>query len=474
MKITSNKLKPNLKKLTDLDEDPDEWAGSQRSFFSKGTPPLSKMLDKILEEKGEFLCSQPFIHMNIPTYGYANICCCTSMSVKKHISEIGFNGIWNEPEFFNLRKEMVSGHKDRKRTLKTCSRCIQNEYYGFTSIRESYNKDLYKDPDAVEEWNRLIKHVKEKPDEKYPIPKIIHTTSLKVWGNFCNLQCIMCSPEDSSGVGKEQMELGEITKEGIKYTTEARTGRKVLWEPPLITVDDSFIDEFQYWDVIKKTKRLKLIGGETLLIKQNVQLIEKCVKMGWAKDKKLFIFTNNFGHPNMEYIRDLLSNFESVMYKCSLEFWGQKNNYIRFPSKWEEVYKNIKLMNELPNLQIGLTCTLNPLSIGYVNEIVEGQKEMNNEKPFFQNVVRPQWFTLQSLPDDIRDFYLDRLYNTGYAIIEKCEKAIHSLEKREFIFSRYEEMIKRIIARDKFRNDNILKYLPEWKPHFQHDPYYND
>ena len=36
-----------------------------------------------------------------------------------------------------------------------------------------------------------------------------------------------------------------------------------------------------------------------------------------------------------------------------MELWGHKNDYIRYPSKWDEVYKNIKLMSRLPNVSMG-------------------------------------------------------------------------------------------------------------------------
>ena len=47
---------------------------------------------------------------------------------------------------------------------------------------------------------------------------------------------------------------------------------------PRIRYEDNNIDEDEFWEVIKKTKRIQLIGGETWLIKQYVQILEKCVK----------------------------------------------------------------------------------------------------------------------------------------------------------------------------------------------------
>ena len=41
------------------------------------------------------------------------------MNVKKHISEIGINGVWNQPELANLREEMANGNKKREATIAT-------------------------------------------------------------------------------------------------------------------------------------------------------------------------------------------------------------------------------------------------------------------------------------------------------------------------------------------------------------------
>ena len=45
-----------------------------------------------------------------------------------------------------------------------------------------------------------------------------------------------------------------------------------LFKFPLINYQDNNIDEEEFWEVIKKTKRIQLIGGETWLIKQYIQI----------------------------------------------------------------------------------------------------------------------------------------------------------------------------------------------------------
>jgi len=471
MKIKSNKEKLTLGKVNHLEFDPDEYNGWPRDFFKNTPPDLDHMLDEVIKEKGDFFCSQPWVHMYVPTYGYQHICCNTSMSIKKHISEANFEERYNEPEFTKLREEMIGGHVERDRTLKTCLRCIQTEYRGFTSLRETYNNAANKNPETRDELIRTVEYVKQTGDGNIGLPNKFHTVELKIWGNYCNLKCLMCSPEDSSEVAKEQIALGERTVDSIKETTYRRTGKQVPFEPPLITVDDNHIDEDEYWSIIERSYKLKLIGGETFLQKQNIQLMEKCVEKGWAKDKELLIFTNNFGHPNMERIAELLSHFKRVSYKCSMEMWGWKNDYIRYPSRWDEVYKNIKLIAALPNVKINPTCTLNPLTLGYINEVLEGADEFNANCNF-SSVNRPAWFTAHCIPDDIADFYLDKYYSLDYHMIERCQKAIETLEQREFSELRLHAMIAKIKARDKYRGDNILKYFPEWTPYFIGDEYY--
>jgi hypothetical protein len=473
MKIKSKK-DFKLRRLTSEElkgKDPDDYA-SPRSPVQNEKPDIGKMLDDVIKRDGKFFCSQPFIHMYIPTYGFAHPCCNTSMNVKHHISEIGIDGVWNQPELAGLREEMANDHKgSRERTIKTCYRCIETEWLGFPTPRIAYNNDMKNDHEELAELDRLVNFVKENPGAEYPIPEKIHTSQIKVWGNYCNLKCLMCSPEDSSSVAEELLILGEMDQQEMLGRSMERSGSTVPFKFPLINYQDNNIDEDEFWDNIRRTKRIQLIGGETWLIKQYVQILERCVENGWAPNKKLFVFSNNYGHPNMEYIRDLLAQFEKVHYKCSMELWGPRNDYIRFPSKWDEVIKNIRMMHELPNVNVGFAMTLNPISIGYADDAYIGAAEFDKEPSFF-NVTRPKWFTLNSLPDDVREFYLDKLYSNSYDIIKKCTKAIEYLEKREFDEPMYKQMIRSIKFRDKLRGDNILNHFPEWTPHFIDDDYY--
>ncbi len=471
MKTTKQKA-PELEKIKYTNVDLDEYSYLKMdSPTSSEDPDFSMMLEEIEKKKGKWFCVQPFINLYVSNSKH-HPCSNTSLTVQKHISQLQLEDIWNEPELALLRKEMTNGNS-KKQILKTCTRCIEWEYNGHESTREQSNKSMKTEDDCVDELPNLIEMTEKSENGTYEKnPENIHTIRIKTWGNYCNLRCLMCSPEDSSAVAQELMDIKELSEDQILARSQARIGFKVPWKPPLITYKDHYIDEDQFLNVVEKTKRIQLIGGETWLIKQNVQILEECIKRDWAKDITIFCFSNNYGHPNMSYIFELLSQFKSVLYKCSLELWGEKNDYIRYPSVWNEVEKHIKLMSNLPNGILGVNPTMNPINAGYAGEIVQGAESVGAMVSFMY-LNRPKWFTLKSLPDDIKEQHLDKLYSLPYDIMEKCSKVIDVLEKAEFDEVKYHQMIESIKRRDKHRGDNILKYFPEWKPHFKKDLHYD-
>ena len=129
-------------------------------------------------------------------------------------------------------------------------------------------------------------------------------------------------------------------------------------------------------------------------------------------------------------------------------------------------------MSHLPNGVLGINPTMNPINAGYAGDIIKGAETVG-ARVSFMYLQRPKWFTLKSLPDDIKELHLDKLYSLPYDVMEKCSKVIDVLEKAEFDELKYHEMIASIKRRDKHRKDNLLKYFPEWKKHFKNDKYYH-
>ena len=78
--------------------------------------------------------------------------------------------------------------------------------------------------------------------------------------NYCNLRCNMCGPYNSSSLAKENQDIGLYNNYGMEN----------FQDKSLIKETDNVED---YADILKNLVELKLVGGETLAIKENYDLI---------------------------------------------------------------------------------------------------------------------------------------------------------------------------------------------------------
>ena len=104
----------------------------------------------------------------------------------------------------------------------------------------------------------------------------------------------------------------------------------------------------EIWKMIYKwipgIKSLYLTGGEPTLIKENWDLIDYLKTKGVSKDVHLDMTINCTQVPDK-----LIATFEDfrlVEIKFSVDGYKEVNEYIRYPSKWEQVERNIiKILN---------------------------------------------------------------------------------------------------------------------------------
>ena len=161
--------------------------------------------------------------------------------------------------------------------------------------------------------------------------------------NFCNLRCNMCGPYNSSSLAKENKDIGFMML--------------TVWNNLKIRLVKKHKDNVEnYVDILKNLVELKLVGGETLAIKENYDLIKLAVDMGVSKNMSLRITTNGTLTPKFDGkdIFHYIPYFKDCSMTISIEFWGEKNNYLRFPSKWEVIIKNARKFAECPRTRICL------------------------------------------------------------------------------------------------------------------------
>ena len=80
-------------------------------------------------------------------------------------------------------------------------------------------------------------------------------------------------------------------------------------------------------------------------------MMQRTIDLGVSKNIVLKITTNGTLTPKFDGkdIFHYIPYFRGCSMTVSIEFWGERNNYLRFPSKWDVIINNVK---DLLNVQI--------------------------------------------------------------------------------------------------------------------------
>jgi organic radical activating enzyme len=420
-----------------------------------------------VDETGiEWFCPEPYGNIYTETTGEYKACCSGAdfydVKTDTHTPIEAMN--------CNTAKELRSAFvtKNKKILNEHCKMCIVQEKSGIKSSRQYSMEHYINNTPAFDSVVKIAKQVKEDP--KIDIkPEYFHTMEhLAGGGNFCNLKCLMCHPYKSSSFASEALELGEdinvfnITKPLIKPPTNKKVN-----------------DEIQGY-ILERLDEIKFTGGEPLMIPYNYELLEKAVDLKTSYKQNLRIITNGTNIPKMKGkdIFDYIPHFKYVTFNISIEAWGVRNNYIRYPSDFNKILDNAnELANTFSNVSVSFASTINSLNIGYVDNFFRYSPLVN--KKFRQPVMSSyvlKWedfdtnvyhgMNISSLPYDIREIYLNRYFTLESDIAIKMKPYIKILENRDHNMEDTKILISRLKKRDKLRNTNLLEMWPEWEKYY--------
>jgi MoaA/NifB/PqqE/SkfB family radical SAM enzyme len=311
-----------------------------------------------------------------------------------------FSEAWNSQNMQDIRMSMVSGKR-----VEGCSVCYLQEASGRISNRQYSNQ----------EWsNRLGRdRIKKLIDEA-----IVNNGSLKYsvayldlrLGNLCNLKCRMCNPYNSSQIAKEHIEL-EKTDPKYKAVWASTFGK---FNSRIMEVQEWFDQDIlwdQVIDLIPSLHKVYMTGGEPTLIANNFKFMEVCIAQG-RTDITLF-FNTNCTNINKRFL-DLIKQFDRVYINASVDGTERVNEYIRSPSKWTQISENVEKLAVMPNVELGITPTVQVYNVLNLIDILEWVESMN--KRFQSNVfidflinVHPYHLAVNILPEELRFAVADRL-----------------------------------------------------------------
>lgn len=302
------------------------------------------MIDK------ENFCIQPWIHLASWNDGNVPLCCIASPEEGLNLNQQTPSEVWNSEQFKTARLKFLEGEK-----ISQCNSCWREEASGIKSHRIIEN-GLWQRKVGKEYLEQLITSThKDGSVDFKPL-----SLDLRL-GNTCNLQCVMCRPRDSSKWLQDSKKLSTIlinpeAKGDWHYKANSIGNTDCFdWFERLETQNS--LDEF-----IGDIRHIIFGGGEPLLIKDHERFITKLVESGASKNIELRYHTN--GTTLNEKFIELWNNFKEVEIMVSLDDWGTRNDYVRYPADWDIISKNLDRLDVTGNnIVVSLLTTVHAMNI---------------------------------------------------------------------------------------------------------------
>ena len=299
-------------------------------------------------------CPLPWIGYSIRSNGIVRICC--------HANQGPNRGILLKEDNTSFKYNDSIDESRNSKTLKGVRLSLLNGKWHSECVRcmREFNSGLRsRNHDENSRWKKYF--TEENARELTKSDGSINTSKMSLiyfdlrFGNVCNLRCRMCGPTDSSGWFKEY----ETAHDTNTYTEYDGTAKKIK----IVKEGNKYIAEGNPYDWYKENifwkelskyrdsmKSAYIVGGEPLIIHEHYDFLDDCIKDGYSKGMKIEYNTNLTVIP--ERAIKLWKNFQQVDFGVSIDGVGKVNDYLRWPSKFSTIEKNLKLLDEVESNHI--------------------------------------------------------------------------------------------------------------------------
>lgn len=258
------------------------------------------------------------------------LCCTAKASNTLDTKDLDIREFFNSDYMKQVRQSLVQGRK-----ISECELCYKIEEAGAISDRRESNKKFEQ---------RFSGLVSQSITSDFAVDGPRHL-DLRV-GNTCNLKCQTCFSDLSVGLYDD---LSKIFKDNQDLRGIPDHSRKL----------DPGFSIPQVLDAFERVESLKIIGGEPLLSTYATELLSSVVSANLSKKTSLELHTN-LTVWNSEFLQNMLQ-FKEVTLGLSLDGVGAVNEYIRYPSKWDEVKLNLIRFLDLADNHENLNLKITPV-----------------------------------------------------------------------------------------------------------------
>lgn len=293
------------------------------------------------------ICAYPWAGAAVRPDGIILPCC--KFDHDKSFGNIKDQDPRNSSQWVRLREVMLLGE-----TIKNCNACYRDEQSGIESLRQQSLQFF-------------------KPDKT--TPEALRQLEVS-FNNICNLACVMCSEEFSTRWQTEKSKYRGLRSIGV-----AAHG----------------FDYFS-WD-LSKVQQLKIIGGEPLLSQDKfIELLNRLER----KNLSVIIATNGTVLPNND-LKTLLEQCKSVSFKISLDGIGLVNDWIRWPSKFSDIEKNIDQIElwwkDTASIKLEFHTVVGVYNVLFLEQLIDYVRRRSKWTHSWNWIRHPEWQALNVLTE---------------------------------------------------------------------------
>lgn len=354
-------------------------------------------------------CLLPWIHIATRPNGDVRVCCTANASGagEDDVKDAGLvkqNGqvmnlqthsiaeVWNSNYMKTVRLQMLEG-----KVPPSCTKCFEEESKGIVSKRQ-WESSV---------WNERLDMttIIDATGDDGSLPVDIPYFDLRL-GNLCQLKCIMCSPHDSSSWIKEwKLQYPKYKTIELKQDQQWNSDFDYTWYKKGSFLSDMRLQAYNI-------RELYFAGGEPLLIPEHYKILEFMVETGASKLCVLRYNSNGLELP--EKLFELWKHFKEVKFNFSVDAVGERNDYIRYPSKWADVVANLERLDDTPsNITVNIACAVQLLNVLTIPELVNWKESKNFKKinlpPYGAGLIGthlvylPSYLNVRVLPKHLKD-----------------------------------------------------------------------
>jgi MoaA/NifB/PqqE/SkfB family radical SAM enzyme len=372
-------------------------------------------------------CPLPWTNVLIHSNGKISHCCTLDFQYSNlrddntpySINDVDFYDFRNSKQVRQMRQQMLSGIKPPE-----CFKCFERESLGSLSHRQVR---LYQMPKHFTEFDLD--------------PKEVKSLDIRL-DNVCNLKCRTCNSDLSTLWAKENTKFT-----GVEFNRNTWANR-----------EDS-IEKIK--EMLFTTVDVYFAGGEPLLHPSHDKLLDFMIENDLAKN--IMVSYNTNSTIDFSPFIDKWKKFRAVSIMLSVDGIGPLSRYIRNPTDWERVDKNLKLAASLASdrffLKISTTVLIyNILHLGEVIDYASDLGIVLRLNPLFS----PAYLNIKNMPGPLKALARERLTpfmskNPG------IEAMIKFMESEEYDKNQWNKFIEYTNRLDERRNENIYDVLPEFK-----------